>query len=54
MKTEKLTVEQYAKRRQMSPQAITQAIRKKNLLPDVAKVERFGRAYLLTVKKEII
>jgi carbon monoxide dehydrogenase subunit G len=53
MKSEKLTVAQYAEKREVSPQAITKAIRLKKDLPGVTKVEKVGNTYLLTVKKEI-
>jgi hypothetical protein len=54
MKSEKLTVLQYAKKRAVTPQAITKAIRAKKDLPGVTKVELIGKTYLLTVKKEIV
>ena len=53
MKTEKLTATQYADKRKISLQAVCKAIRMKHNLPGVEKVEKFGNAYLLTVKKEI-
>lgn len=51
MPTKKLTPSQYAELRGITLQAVTEAIRKGWQLPNVTKIEKFGRFYLLTVKQ---
>jgi len=46
-----ITPQQYAKGRKISCEAVTKRIRANKPLKGVIKVERFGRFYLLTVKK---
>jgi hypothetical protein len=47
----KLTPKEYASKRRISLSAVTKAIRLKHRLPGIRKVEKYGRFYLLTVKK---
>lgn len=54
MKETKITPSQYAAKRGITLQAVTKAIRNNNNLPDVIKIERFGRFYLLTVKDDFL
>lgn len=46
----KITPKEYADKRNISLQAVTNAIRNDYALPSVVKVEKFGRFYLLTVR----
>ncbi len=47
-----ITAYQYAKARGISKSAVTKQIRKKNNLPDVVRISKLGRAYVLQVKKD--
>lgn len=49
-----ITPKQYAAKRGITLQAVTKMIRDKNRLPDVIKIEKFGRFYLLTVKDDFL
>lgn len=51
MAQKKITAKEYAEKRGISLQAVTKAIRVKNNMPGVKKVEKFGRFYLLTLCK---
>lgn len=52
MKAQKITITEYAKIRKVTTQAIRKAISKRHRLPGVAKVELFGKTYVLTYKPE--
>ena len=45
----KMTPKEYADKRGITIQAVHKAIKLKHTLPSVAKVENFGRFYVLTV-----
>jgi len=45
----KITPKEYAEKRKISLQAVTKMIREKNKLPNVIKIEKFSRFYLLEV-----
>lgn len=49
-----ITPKSYAEKRGITLQAVTKMIREKNSLPDVIKIEKFGRFYLLTVKDDFL
>lgn len=51
MKSKKLSVTEYAKLRDVSRQSVLKAIKESWNLPNVTKIEKFGRFYLLTVKE---
>lgn len=44
-----ITPKQYADQRGIRLQSVTKMIRSKGKLPGIAKIEKFGRFYLLTV-----
>lgn len=48
-KIETLTPTQYAEKRGVSLQSVTELIRKERVLPAVTEVKKFGRFYLLEV-----
>jgi hypothetical protein len=45
-----ITIQEYARMRNKSPQGMRQAIRKNHKLPGVKNIQRFGKIYLLTVE----
>ncbi len=46
----KITPSQYAKKKGITLQAVTQKLRDGKQLDGISKVEKFGRFYLLTTK----
>lgn len=48
-KIETLTPTQYAEKRGVSLQSVTELIRKQSVLPAVTEIKKFGRFYLLEV-----
>jgi hypothetical protein len=52
MKEVKVTAKEYAESRGISLQAVTKAIRMNHSLPNVKKIEKFGRFYVLTIKNK--
>lgn len=48
----KITPKQYADMKGITLQAVTKMIREKGTLPDAQKIEKFGRFYLITIKKQ--
>lgn len=48
-----VTTAQYAKMRGITSSGVTKAIRENRKMPNVEKVEKFGKFYLLTLKKPI-
>lgn len=47
-----ITPTEYAKKRKITLSAVTKAIREERKLEGVAKVEKFGRFYLLKIKEK--
>ncbi len=50
MKTKKITPSEYAELKKMTLSGVTKAIRQGRKLDGIAKIEKFGRFYLLTLK----
>ena len=48
----KITPIEYAAERGITLQAVTKMIRDKGTLPGISKIEKFGRFYVLTKKRQ--
>ena len=47
-----ITAKQYADAKGLTKSGVTKRIRAKNNLPDVVRISKLGRAYVLQVKKD--